>query len=42
MSQSGCSSNTNVACRTIKIKTNEVGTFVGTFTIGAVGGTKKT
>jgi hypothetical protein len=38
MTQTGCSSNTDVACRTMSIKTNETGSFVGTFTVGAVGG----
>jgi len=39
MTQTGCSSgSTDVACRTMKIKTNTPGSFVGSFTVEALGG----
>jgi hypothetical protein len=38
MSQTGCSKNTNVVCRTMTMKTDTTGSFDGYFTIMAVGG----
>jgi hypothetical protein len=38
MTQTGCSKNTNVVCRTMTMKTDTTGSFDGYYTIMAVGG----